>query len=116
MTQGRSRREALTMIEDWFVTLIDREGFSVQVHEVGKRDVEIGSSDAGAMISLLLRRQRHRSGLTLAQAAKRLKARSRNAYARYEQGISVPTIEKLDELLRAVAPDHELVVRQRTAA
>ena len=51
------------------------------------------------LVSLLLRRQRERSGLSLADAAARLGARSRNAYARYERGTSLPTIEKLDALL-----------------
>lgn len=45
-----------------------------------------------------------------------LPARSRNAYARYEQGLSVPTVDKLDELLRAIAPDRPLVVGQGRAA
>jgi transcriptional regulator with XRE-family HTH domain len=68
------------------------------------------------MIRLLLQRQRQKSGLSLAEVAHRLGAKSRNAYARYEQGVSVPTIEKLDELLRAIAPDREIVVRQSDAA
>jgi hypothetical protein len=38
------------------------------------------------------------------------------AYARYEQGVSVPAVDKLDELLRAVAPERQLVVRETTAA
>ena len=67
------------------------------------------------MISLLLRRQRQKSGLSLAQIAKRLGARSRNAHARYEQGVSVPTVDKLDELLRAVAPGRDLVLQQSVA-
>ncbi len=97
MTQGRSRKEAFEMISDWFATMVDRRGFSVQIHPTGADDFEVGSEDSRAMISLLLRRQRQRSGLTLAQVAQRLGARSRNAYARYEQGVSVPTVEKLDE-------------------
>ena len=36
---------------------------------------------------------------------------SRNAYARYEQGRTVPTIQKFTELLKAVNPDVALVVR-----
>ena len=64
------------------------------------------------MISLLLQRQRQRSGLSLAEAAERLGAKSRNAYARYERGESLPTIEKLDQLLHAVSADQELVVDQ----
>jgi len=56
----------------------------------------VTSPDLESMISLLLQR---------------LGAKSRNAYARYEHGASVPTIEKLDELLRAVSPDRDFVLR-----
>lgn len=116
MTQGRTRKEAFDMIADWFVTMVDRKGFSVRIHQVGRDDFEVGSDDPRRMISLLLQRQRQKSGLTLAQVARRLGAKSRNAYARYEQGVSVPTVEKLDELLRAIAPDRDIVVRQSDAA
>lgn len=112
MTQGRSRREALEMIADWFVTMAGRKDFDVRVYPTGKAGFEIGSDDTRTMIGLLLQRQRQMSGLSLAQAAERLGARSRNAYARYEQGVSDPTVSKLDELLRAVAPDRDLVVLQ----
>ena len=67
------------------------------------------------MVGLLLRRQRERSGISLAEAAERLGVKSRNAYARYEQGTSVPTVEKLNQLLEAVAPDQELVLHQSAA-
>lgn len=116
LTQGHTRQEALEMIADWFVTMADRSGFSVQIHSAGREGFEVSSEDARTMISLLLQRQRQKSGLTLAQAAQRLGAKSRNAYARYEQGVSVPTVEKLDELLRAIAPDRDIVVRQSDAA
>ena len=116
MTQGRTRGEALDMVADWFVTMADRKGFSIEIHPVDKETFEASSADARAMISLLLRRQRQKSGLSLAQAAQRLGAKSRNAYARYEQGVSMPTIEKLDDLLRAVAPGRDIVLQQSTAA
>jgi len=73
---------------------------------------EVGSDDTRTMIRLLLRRQREKSGLSLTDVAHRLGAKSRNAYARYERGNSVPTVEKLDELLQAVSPDHDLVFHQ----
>jgi len=116
MTQGRTRKEAFDMIADWLVTLVDRQGFAVEIHPTGRLDFEVSSRDARTMISLLLQRQRQRSGLSLSQAAERLGARSRNAYARYEQGVSAPTVEKLDELLRAVAPDRDLVLHQGDGA
>jgi ribosome-binding protein aMBF1 (putative translation factor) len=115
MTQGRSRKDALDMIADWFVTMADRKRFSVEVHPVDRDTFEVSSSDARTMVSLLLRRQRHRSGLSLAQAAQRLGAKSRNAYARYERGASIPSVEKLDQLLRAVAPGRDIVLQQSAA-
>lgn len=115
MTQGRTRKEALAMIADWFVTVIDREGFAVTVEPVRGDAFEIGSSDARAMIGLLLRRQRERSGLSVAQVARQLGLRSQGAYARYERGLAVPTVDKLDELLRVVAPGRALVLQQSAA-
>lgn len=114
MTQGRTRKEALAMIADWFETIINRPGFSVTVHEGKKEDFEISASDTKAMVCLLLQRQRQLSGLSLAGAAERLGAKSRNAYARYEQGASVPTVEKLDQLLRAVSGGRDFVLLPST--
>ena len=100
------------MIEDWFATMVDRPDFSVTVDLIGRGQFEVSSEDLRSMISLLLRRQRNSSGLSLAEAAERLGVKSRNAYARYERGESLPTIEKLDQLLDAAAPGRDLVVTQ----
>jgi len=112
MTQGRSRREALEMIADWFVSMVNGPGFAVEAVLTGEGEFEVTSNDLKSMTSLLLQRQRQESGLSLADAAERLGAKSRNAYARYERGDSVPTIEKLDQLLRAVSPDRDVVLHQ----
>ncbi len=98
------------MIADWFATMIDRPGFSVTVYEGKKGNFEISASDTKAMMCLLLQRQRQLSGLSLAAAAERLGAKSRNAYARYEQGSSMPTVEKLDKLLQAVSGGKDFVL------
>jgi transcriptional regulator with XRE-family HTH domain len=89
----------------------------VEIHATAGKDAfEVSSSDTRTMVSMLLRRQRQKSGLSLAQAAQRLGVKSRNAYARYEQRASMPTVEKLDELLRAVAPGRDIVLQQSAAA
>jgi predicted RNase H-like HicB family nuclease len=116
MTQGRTRADALLMMADWFETLLGTAAGSVRAIAATRNDFEIVADDTPRMISLLLRRQRQKSGLSLAQAAERLGARSRNAYARYEQGRTVPTVAKLDELLKAVAPGRDLLVGQSKAA
>ena len=116
MTQGRTRGEALDMIADWFASIAGRPRLDVRVVNVGSTDFEIAAVDTRPMISLLLRRQRQKSGLSLAAVAQRLGVKSRNAYARYEQGTTVPTVEKLAELLHAIAPDREILVDLGKAA
>lgn len=116
MTQGHTRREACEMVEDLVASLVDRPGFRAHVHRGRDGDFEVGGTHTPSMVSLLLRRQRANSGLSLAQVAERLGARSRNAYARYEQGVCQPTMDKLEELLRAVAPGRSLVLSQSDCA
>jgi DNA-binding XRE family transcriptional regulator len=111
VTQGRTKREALAMVEDLIETMADAKGFRVKVYRESKGIFEIGANRIDILVALLLRRQRERHGLTLAEAAERLGQRSRNAYARYEQGRAMPTVEKLEQLLKAIAPDQEIVWR-----
>ena len=112
MTQGRTRKEALAMIGDWFETMVNQVGFSVTIYPGKEGAFEVGSSDIRNLVSLLLRRRREASGLSLAEAAQQLGVRSRNAYARYEKGESLPTIEKLDSLMRAVSGGRDFVVAE----
>lgn len=111
MTQGRTRAEALAMITDWLETMIGRRGFRARVFPTGKNTFEVSGTNAAAMTALLLRRRREASGVSLREVAKRLGASSRNAYARYERGDTVPTLEKLDALLKAASPEGDFVIR-----
>lgn len=110
MTQGRTRIDALEMIVDALTALADRPALALTTYRRRGQRFEIGGPDVGALIALLLRRRRQAHGLTLAQVARRLGQRSRNAYARYEQGKAVPTVEKLDELLKAIDPERDFVL------
>jgi predicted Rdx family selenoprotein len=111
LTQGRTKREALAMAKDLIETMAAATGFEVTVYPGTRGTFEIGANRTGILLALLLRRQREREGLTLAETAKRLGQRSRNAYARYEQGKAMPTVEKLEQLLRAIAPEQRIVWR-----
>ena len=77
--------------------------------------VTLSGVAASLAVNGKLRRARQRAGLTLAQVAERLGATSVNAYARYEQGRSVPTVRKLTELFAAVRPGRDLVVIESDA-
>ena len=112
MTQGHTRREALEMVADMVETMANKKGFKTEVVLGSGGNFEVGSEDLKSLISLLLQRKRELSNLSLAQAAERLGASSRNAYARYEQGRSVPTVVKLNELLNAVCPNTDIVISE----
>ncbi|HUG91219.1 MAG TPA: helix-turn-helix transcriptional regulator [Planctomycetaceae bacterium] len=112
LTQGRSRKDSLLMIADWIESMVDRPRFKALVYPGRGEEFEVGSADTRGLVALLLQRQRQMSGLSLAEAAQRLGVHSRNAYARYERGSSVPTLEKLHDLLRAVAPDQDFVLSE----
>jgi DNA-binding XRE family transcriptional regulator len=111
-SQGRTRAEAFAMVADLVATMADKSGFAVDVFHGAGSEFEIGTPDAAALVAVMLRRQREKHGLSLADVAKRLGARSKTAYARYEQGRSVPSVEKLFELLAAVAPKEEFVLQE----
>lgn len=110
MTQGRTRKEALAMAADWVSGLASVNGLTVTVRLTGTDRFVVASDPPEALIALALRRRREAAGLSLADAAERIGAKSRNAYARYEQGKALPTITKLAELIQAVDPTQSLVL------
>ncbi len=100
------------MVEDLFVTLADKKGFEVTVKCTKDGVLEIGSNDNRVMVGLLLKRKRQLNNLTIQQVAERLGSKSKNAYARYEQGKILPSIDKLEDLLNALDPYSDLVISQ----
>ena len=111
-TQGRTKRGALEMVKDAVELLADVDGFVVDVHPGSGQHFEIGSANEAVLIALLLRRQRQLHGLSLAEVSERLGRKSRNAYARFEQGKAMPTIAKLLELLKVVGPERDFVLKE----
>ena len=111
-TQGMTKKDAFAMIVDAIESLVNKNGFQIDVYP-GKGDYfEIGSSDFSVLISFLLRRRRKIHGLTLKEVAAKLGARSHNSYARYEQGLAVPSIETFDRLLSALSSDVNYVISE----
>ncbi len=110
-TQGRTRKEAFEMLRDAARLIADDDGFELQAYPSKGQRFEAGSEDDATFCALVLRRQRQARGLSLRDVSERLGMKSRNAYARYEQGRAVPTIQKFAELLKTVNPNIELVVR-----
>jgi predicted RNase H-like HicB family nuclease len=116
VTQGRSKKDALEMIADAIESLVDKQGFKVDVFAGRGEHFEVGASDQAALTAFLLRRERLKSGLSLAQIASRLNSRSLNAYARYEQGKATPTVKKLTQLFSVIAANGDFVLGESQAA
>ena len=112
VTQGRTKKEAYEMIADAVECLVNKKGFEVRVFGAKGKAFEIGATDQGALTALLLRRMRLKAGLSLEEVAARLGSKSPNSYARYEQGRSVPSVEKFAKLFSAVAPNKEFVIME----
>ncbi len=115
VSQGRTKKDALEMIADAVESLANRPGFTLDVFPGTGAHFEVGSKDQATLTALLLRRARQRAGLSLAQVAQRLGAASINAYARYEHGRSIPTVQKLSQLFAAVTSHRDLVVVESEA-
>lgn len=111
-SQGRTKREAFEMIADAIEMLVDKPGFKIHLFPGKGEYFEIGASDESVLTAFLLKRERAKSGLTLAEVARKLGSKSLNAYARYEQGRTVPTVPKLNELLAAVASGKNFVLTE----
>jgi len=113
-TQGRSRKDAMSMLADAFETIVHRPDFKVTVTDLGDDGaVLVESTDPAPLFAIVLRYQRELHGLSLADVAHKLGAASRNAYARYEQGATIPRLDTLQQMLRAVAPTLALACVER---
>lgn len=102
MTQGFSKKEAYKMAADIVVSGVHQRGFSVEVIPHGKEQFFVKANNSALLVAHMLRRLRQKHGLTARDAAKKLGSSSPNAYAAYEQGRVSPSIEKLEQLLKAV--------------
>lgn len=120
-TQGRSRKDACAMLADCIETKVNRAGFKVTVTELaadgnGGYSVFIDAEPLTLLTAEVLKYQREKHRLSLADVAKKLGASSRNAYASYEKGRTEPSISKFRQLLAVVAPDMAMIVAPRMTA
>ena len=112
MTQGKTKKDVLNMIADAAFELVKDsyeklfpDNFEVTTTLYDDGIIGLGASDDTFLFALGLKRQRELSGTTIREAAKRLKSKSPNAYARYEAAKAKPSIEKYNQLLHAANPE-----------
>ena len=114
MTQGHTKAEAYEMLDDLLKTAIDRNNLKLDIARYRNDTFLLRGRDEQTeadLIALLLKRQRAKSGLSQSDMAKLLKAKSDNAYARYEQGKSVPGPLTMMKIFRAMGLDLEMRLR-----
>jgi predicted RNase H-like HicB family nuclease len=112
MTQGTTKENAIEMLKDLITEmLIDAfskkvsKRFSMEIHFHGEKTFGITSCDNKVLISLALRRQREREGISIREVVNRINAKSPNAYAQYEKGDVNISVNMLDQFLSAINPN-----------
>ena len=111
MTQGLSKTEAYrvagTVVED----VVGKDEFKVTVRKSGKDGFVLETNDSLEMISLLLRRQRMKKGISVREASHLMGSNSPNAWGAYEQGKRAPTLDQLERMIRVIDNNSQLVIR-----
>jgi predicted transcriptional regulator len=111
-TQGKSKKDALAKVQEAVELLVNRNGFAVNIHPLPNNQFVLRTKrteDDKYLISLMLKNQRAKYGLSLQEVANRLGV-SKNAYAQYEQARAVPSITKVEEFIHAMSHQVHVVL------
>ena len=118
ITQGASKEDAIFMLKD-AVTELLRDTFSEEtsksisfdVHFHGEKTFGLIANDSKLLVALALRRKREQAGISIREVTNRLKVKSPNSYAQYEQGKVNISIELLDRFLSVIEPSGHCSLR-----
>ncbi|MCF7975860.1 MAG: helix-turn-helix domain-containing protein [Phycisphaerae bacterium] len=111
-TQGQTKKKAYAMIKDAIECLVDEPGFSIEVSPGNEKGtICIASSDDRTLMAFALKQQRAEHCLSVRDVARNLGSKSPTAYSRYESGRVGLTLDKFSQLLRAIDPDLEPVLK-----
>ncbi len=110
-TQGKTKKDAYLMAADAVEAIVDEKSFKVKVSEGPDNTFSIGSSNDSVLMALALKQQRAEHHLSVRDIAKRLGSNSPSAYSRYEQGKIKPSLDKFTQLLKAIDPSLEPILK-----
>jgi hypothetical protein len=118
MTQGNTKEDAIFMLKDAVMELMHdafpedvMKDISLEVHFYSEKTFGIKSNNSKLLIAFALRRQREQAGISIRELAHKLKVKSPNAYAQYEQGKINISIDLLDRFLYAINPNRHSLLR-----
>jgi DNA-binding XRE family transcriptional regulator len=109
-TQGRTKK-AYEMATDAVEAIIEEKGFKVTITEGTDNIFSIGSNNDCLLMALALKQQRTDHHLSVRDVAKRIGSDSPSAYSRYEQGKVKPSLDKFSQLLKAIDPRLEPILK-----
>lgn len=110
-TQGKTKKEAHVMAKNAVESIVDHKGFKATVTEGSANTFSISSNNDSLLMALALKQQRADHHLSIREVAKRLGSDSPSAYSRYEQGKVKPSLDKFSQLLKAIDPRLEPVIK-----
>lgn len=117
MTQGKTRKEALFMVEDAIMEYMkyffesEIEGFELHVNDYKESIIGISANNNKLLLALSLRKQREKSGSTIREVSERLGSKYPNLYAQYEKGKTRISLDQYEKLLQAANPNQHRVLR-----
>jgi hypothetical protein len=103
-TQGRSRNAAYAMAKDAIELIIDEKSFTVSVTPGPGDTFMVGSNNEMLLMALALKQQRSSRHMSVRDVARNLGSNSPASYSRYEQGKVRPSLDKFSQLLKAIDP------------
>ena len=111
-TQGKDTEDCLRMATEAVDLICDVKS---KILRSSKTTFFVSADDSKKLVGGFLQTMRSNSGLSISEVAARLGSKSKNSYAQYEQGRVLPSIDKLDQLIRAMNPDQFMVIsREKT--
>ena len=112
MTQGKTKKEAVFMVKDLIQEMLFdqfEKQIKCSVLNKEKDNITLFIPDHYA-IPLVLKRLRSTKGKTIKEISDKCGFKSKNAYAQYEKGRRMPSIEQLGKLLETMEAKLKIAV------
>ena len=110
-TQGKTKKEALSMVKDSIETLIDRKGFKVSIGDVSSQTFSIKANNLNTLMAFVLKQQRSYYNKSIRDVAQKLGSSSPTAYSQYESGRTKLNLDKFTQILEAIHKDNEPILK-----
>ncbi len=110
-TQGKSKKDAMEMVEDAVEGVVDNDSFRAIVEQEKNGSFTLYAADFRPLVAAVIKRSRLMKKLSAQQVATKMGEKSVNGILRYEQGRALPSMEKLSEILIAIDPSLQPVLK-----